>query len=109
MTELITLPCEVIEKVKNTLKAYDEVHVIFEDGEFHVTTGVCIKTTYSADYEVIGTYKADDVYSVKQRILNYVNEFQCYPITYKGKRKYQDFHTGKREVFKWDGDNIVIA
>ena len=109
MKNLNTLPSEVIEKVKNTLRAYDEVHVIFEYGEYHVSAGLCIKATYGADHEFIGTYKAKEVFTDKERILNYVNEFQSYPIEYKGKRNYQDFNTGKRESFKWDGENIVIV
>lgn len=110
MRELNTLPSEVIEKVKSILRAYDEVNVIFEYGEYHVSAGLCIKATYGADHEFIGTYKAKEVYTEEERILNYINSFQDYPIEYKGKRNYKDFQTGKREVFKWDGNgNLVIA
>lgn len=109
MKNFNTLPSEVIEKVKNTLRAFDEVHVIFEYGEYHVSTGIAIKATYAPDEEFIGTYKASEVFTEEERILNYVNEFQSYPVNYKGKRNYQDFNTGKRETFKWDNGNIVIA
>ena len=110
MRELNTLPTNIIEKVKNTLKAYDEANVYFENGQHHVGTGHCIRATYESDFKNIGTYKAKDVYTEQERILNYVNEFQDYPINYKGKRNYKDFHTGKRKVFKFDNNgNVVIA
>lgn len=109
MRELNTLPSEVIEKVKNVLRAYDEVHVIFEYGEYHVSAGLCIKAIYGADHEFIGTYKANEVFTPEERMLNYINSFQDYPIEYKGKRNYKDFQTGKREVFKWENGNLVIA
>lgn len=110
MRELNTLPQEVQEKVKNVLKAYDEVHVTFEDGDFYTSTGVALKAAYAKDFEVIGTYRADEVYTKEERMLNYINVFQDYPIEYKGKRNYKDFHTGKRETFKFDDNgNLVIA
>lgn len=110
MTTLNTLPIEIIEKVKNTLKAYDKCYVNYYGGEYHVSVGAALKATYEPDEKTIGTYYAKDVFTPEERILNYVNEFQSYPIEYKGKRNYKDFQTGKREVFKWDGKgNIVIA
>lgn len=109
MKELNTLPSEVVEKVKKVLRAYDEVHVIYEYGEYHVTTSLCIKATYAPDDEFIGTYKAKEVFTPEERMLNYINSFQDYPIEYKGKRNYKDFQTGKREVFKWEDGNLVIA
>lgn len=110
MRDLNTLPIETIKKIKDVLKAYDEVNVYFENGQYHVSTGHCLRATYGTDFKNIGTYKSKDVYTKQERILNYVNEFQDYPINYKGKRNYKDFHTGKRETFKLDNDgNIVIA
>ena len=101
------LPANVQEKIKNTLRAYDKVDVYFEHGEYHF--GLCLKAKYGEDHEVIGTYYAKDVYTEEERILNYVNEFQSYPIEYKGKRDYSIFHTGKRETFKMVNGNIEIA
>ena len=101
------LPENVQIRIKNTLRAYDHVDVYYENGEYHF--GLVIKKTYAPDHVVIGTYYAKDVYTEDERILNYVNEFQCYPIEYKGKRDYSIFHTGKREVFKMVDGNIEIA
>lgn len=68
-----------------------------------------IKKHYAADHEVIGTYCAKDIYTEEERILNYVNEFQSFPMGYKGKRDYSIFHTGKPETFKMVNGNIEIA
>lgn len=109
MIELNTLPSEVVEKVKNTLKAFDKCYVNYYGGEYHVSVGLAIKATYEPDEKVIGTYYAKEVFTPEERMLNYINEFQDYPIEYKGKRNYNDFHTGKRETFKWEDGNLVIA
>ena len=101
------LPETIQNKIKDTLKAYDKVDVYYENGEYHF--GLVLKKNYAADHEVIGTYYAKDIYTDEERILNYVNEFQCYPINYKGKKDYSIFHTGKRETFKMVNGNIEIA
>lgn len=101
------LPETIQSEIKNTLKAYEEVDVYFEYGEYYF--GLVLKKHYAADHEFIGTYYAKDVYTEEERILNYVNEFQSYPIQYKGKRDYSLFHTGKRETFKLVDGNIEIA
>lgn len=109
MRELNTLPSEVVEEVKDTLKAFDRCYVNFYSGEYHVSVGIALKATYEPDEKVIGTYYAKEVFTPEERMLNYINEFQDYPIEYKGKRNYKDFHTGKRETFKWEDGNLVIA
>ena len=107
MKKLNELPIDVQERIKSTLNAYDEVDVFYEYGKYNF--GVTLKSKYGEDHEYIGTYKAKEVYTEEERILNYVNEFQCYPIQYKGKRDYSIFHTGKRETFKMVDGNIEIA
>lgn len=107
MKKFNELPENVQQKIKNTLRAYDTVTVFFENGDYHF--GICLKAHYADDHEYIGHYSADEIYTEEERILNYVNEFQCYPIEYKGKRDYAIFHTGKREVFKMVNGNIEIA
>lgn len=101
------LPETIQNEIKDTLKAYDKVDVYFENGEYHF--GLVLKRHYAADHEVIGTYHAKDIFTEEERILNYVNEFQSFPIQYKGKRDYSIFHTGKTETFKMANGNIVIA
>lgn len=100
------LPVDLQERIKNTLKAYDEVTVFYEYGQY--TFGCCLKSTYGPDHEYIGTYKASEIFTADERILNYVNCFQDYPIQYKGKRDYSMFHTGKREEFEFDENHNII-
>lgn len=101
------LPETIQSEIKETLKAYDKVDVYFENGEYHF--GLVIKNHYATDHKVIGTYYAKDIYTEEERIVNYANEFQSYPNTYKGERNYSIFHTGKRETFKMVNGNIEIA
>ena len=91
------LPIEEQARIKSTLKAYDEVVVFYENGSY--THGVCLKATYAPDHEYIGTYRADEIYTEDERIENYINEFNCYPPNYKGKRDYRVMHkmTDERE------------
>ena len=98
MTNLNTLPIEIQEKVKRILKAYDEVHVIFEYGEYHVSPSISLKATYSEDHKFIGTYKANEIFTPEERIINYVEAFHDYPIQYKGKRDYAWLRT----LTSWD-------
>ena len=87
MKKFEELPKEVQEKVKEILKAYNSTSVTFENGKYHFG-GYCIKSTYASDYEFVGEYKADDIFTKEERIINYVESFHSYPIDYKGKRDY---------------------
>ena len=106
MKRLNALPKEIQDYVKNTLRAYDLVDVWFEDGRY--TYGTVIKSKYPPDSEYIGTYHADDVYSREERIVNYCEEFHCYPREYKGKRDYDLIKDHKAKYKMIDG-NIVRA
>lgn len=81
-----TLPVEVQNEIKSTLKVFDKVSVIFENGEYKATTGCCIKAVYADDFKVIGIYNKDEIYTKEEQILIYTEEFLSYPIEYKGKR-----------------------
>ena len=88
MKKFEQLPEEVQEKVKEILKAYNSTSVTFENGKYHFG-GYCLKKTRARDYEYIGEYKADDIFTKEERIINYVESFHSYPIDYKGKRDYR--------------------
>lgn len=106
MKKFSTLPKEIQEEVKQTLRAYDDVTVWFENGRYRY--GVSIKSKYAPDHEYIGTYYAENVYTEEERIINYCEEFHSYPIYYKGKRDYElikDYNARYKMV---DG-NIVRA
>lgn len=83
---LNTLPQETQLHIKNTLKAYDEVFVSYENGRYLL--GTCIKSSYAPDHKTLGTIKASDIYKEVELMENYINSFCDYPIEYKGKRDY---------------------
>lgn len=87
MKKFEQLPEEVQEQVKEILKAYNSTLVTFENGKYQFG-GYCLKNTYASDHEVVGEYKADDIFTKEERIINYVESFHSYPIAYKGKRDY---------------------
>lgn len=104
MKKLNELPQEIQIRIKNYLKAFDEVSVTFEYGEYHF--GTYLKATYGADFEYIGAYKAKDIFTEKERIENYINEFHSYPIGYKGKRDYAMLKKMDNER-NFDGMNLT--
>ncbi len=69
------LPSAVQQEVKRTLKAFRRCGVTYEYGEFHVSTGCCIKAKYNYDHFVCGEYKADEVYTAEERRQNYIEVF----------------------------------
>ena len=86
-TNFNELTKEVQDKIKNYLKIYDEADVYFENGEYHF--GLVLKSSYADDHKVIGTYKAKEIFTEEERIVNYIESFHEYPIFYKGKRDYR--------------------
>ena len=89
MTELKYLPKAIQKQVKNTLRSYADCLVVFENGRYSVGSGLTIKAHYADDHEVIGNYRADEVYTEIERIENYINVSHDYPIKFKGNRDYQ--------------------
>ena len=88
MKKFEQLPKEVQNEIKETLKEYDRASVTFENGKYHVSTGDCLKATYPEDYEVVGEYKADEIYTKEEQIINYVELFHEYPASYRVNRNY---------------------
>lgn len=113
MANFNELPADVQSKIKQTAKAYDEVYVVYEYGEYHVGVGISLKAVYAPDHKVIGTFYAKDLYTPEERIINYIEEFHEYPIQYKGKRDYKLIHEieGNWDVkFKFDeAGNLIVA
>lgn len=110
-TEFNQLPQDVQNKIKSTLHVYDKTHVVYEYGEYHVSSGICLKAEYAADHKVIGTYTAEELFTEEERIENYINTFNEYPANYKGKRDYQmlrkmkerQFNEDRTEYTEWQG------
>ena len=76
---LTSLPADVQTKVKDILKAYSRVNVVFEYGKFDVSTSVCVKAKYNYDHFVCGRYNADEVYTKEERRQNYFESFGYAP------------------------------
>ncbi len=83
-----TLPIDIQEKVKDVLKAYHEVTVIFENGTYNVSTGSCIQAKYAPDHKVVGYYTNTEIYTEDERTINYIESFHEYPANWKGRRDY---------------------
>ncbi|GHV34244.1 hypothetical protein FACS1894187_04420 [Synergistales bacterium] len=88
MHDFYTLPLRVREQAKDTLRAYSSVHITFANGEYSVSTGICLMSKYPDDFKVIGDVVASDIYTDDERIVNYIEEFHDYPPQYKGTRDY---------------------
>ncbi|GHV28140.1 hypothetical protein AGMMS4952_11110 [Spirochaetia bacterium] len=72
---LDSYPQEVQFQIKGALKAFDTVHVYFENGEYQVSPHVCLKSQYAPDHRFISSYSACEVYSREDRITNYMESF----------------------------------
>lgn len=75
LEKLNQLPNEIIEEVKNVLKAYDECDVYYEYGRFNVMVGACIRSKYADDFKFISNFKAQDIYSEEEMKQNYKETF----------------------------------
>ena len=98
-------------KIKETLKAFDEVFVVYEYGQYHYGTGACLKAEYAPDHEVIGTLYAEDIFTAEERIINYVESFHDYPIEYKGARNYRMLNEVERNwdaKFAFDENGTIV-
>ncbi len=69
------LPEEIQHEAKETLKAFDEVSVVYEHEGFHVTTAVCLCANYAKDHFVCGRYLASEVFTTEERRKNSLEEF----------------------------------
>lgn len=81
--KLENLPEDVQAKVKGTLRAYNEVHVTYSNGEFHACAAVGIYGHYPTDFFVCGDYKQEEVYTKEERRQNFFEEFGYYPVYLK--------------------------
>lgn len=77
------------EEIKDTLKAYSECYVIFENGDYKVTTALSLKREYPKDYKFIGVYRQNGIITEDEKILNYVEQFHDFPSQYTGKKDWK--------------------
>jgi hypothetical protein len=101
----------VTKEALDTLHAYKRVSVIREYGQYKVSTGICLKSSYAPDYKA-WDFTAEEQFTPAQRQLNYVAAFHDYPMGYTGKRDYNMLRELESwdELFVFDGEgNIVRA
>ena len=103
---LETLPIDVQNEVKNTLKAFDRCNVTIEEGVYKVHTSYML-TSDNRDIQHLGEIHKDDVYSNDEKIVNYVNEFRCYPAEYKGEKDYTKVRD-RNLTAKMDNGTIIF-
>ena len=89
---------KVQKEIIDTLKAYNECHVERHGTEYKVCVGWCLKAHYG-DEEILDEFTADEIFTEDEKILNYMEVFHEYKITYKGKRDYKMIHEIKGN---WD-------
>lgn len=103
------VPATVASEAMETLEAFDCVYITRQNDQWSQHTGIMLQSTYAPDallYEV----HAEDMYTVKQRNLNYLNAFREYPHGFHGTRdypvlrsKFADGHT----VVNYDEDGTL--
>ena len=104
------LPLDVQDEIKDLLKSYDKVHVVYEDKKYWLSLTTAVTDHYAFDTgRYIGTYYADDVFSPDERILNYVNSFHSYPVEYKGKKDWDMIRSLTwNDRVKFDADHNIV-
>lgn len=88
MQDFDALPLSVKQQAKDTLRAFNSVHITFSNGKYKVSTGIALLGHYPDDYKVIGDVAASDIYTSDEQIVNYIECFHDYPPQYKGSRDY---------------------
>jgi len=107
MTLFNELPQAAQDKIKSRLRAYDSVTVTREaNGDYVVMAATIIHN--SAYNEYIGEYYAKDVFTIDERIVNYVNAFRSFPRGYHGKKDWLTMNSDWTSATLKDG-NIVFS
>ena len=80
--QLNDLPLSVQEDVRSVLMAYSTVYVTLKaDGKYKVTAALVLHNGPYDQY--IGEFTCKEVFTLEERIVNYVNEFRDFPVSYK--------------------------
>lgn len=81
LQDLNNLPEDIKAKVLSTLIAYNEVHVIFENQQYHVSPDYFLSSTYAKDRKFIGEWSystlAEELPELKQARRDYLTECGC--------------------------------
>jgi hypothetical protein len=76
---LEVLPEETQNEVKNTLKAFGEVTVTYQNRKFDVSAAISVTSHYAYDHMVCGRYLQENVYTREERRQNFLEEFGYVP------------------------------
>lgn len=85
-----SVPAHIVDEAVETLKAYNEVFITREYGEWKCSTGICFKSNYPED-SLLYIVKAKEVFSKKEMDLNLINVHGEYPHNPEIKRDYASF------------------
>ena len=108
--EFNTLPASVQSEAKNILKAFNTVYIELngDSQEYEVSAHVCL---HNGKYnKFIGQYNSIDVFTIEDRILNYVREFREFPYHcsngahYEGKKDWKALNSNWVDVKLVNGD-----
>ena len=105
------LPKHVQAEVKEVLQAFSRCNVTLGEHGYKVNTSHALHNgTYD---QYIGEYKAEEIFTIEDRILNYVREFRDFPfhangVTYKGNKDYKALASNWTDVQMVDGDLVFF-
>ena len=101
--KISNLPLNVQNEIKQTLSAFDKCSVtLTKDNQYKVNT---FSSIHTGDYDqFIGEYTANEVFSIEERIINYVKSFRDFPykvdgVTYQGKKDWAVINSNWIDVF----------
>ena len=99
------------EKILNTLRAYDEVHIIiYDDGTYEVSPDLCLSST--SKLVKMACIKVGEVYDEHEQTINYINQFRTYPYNFKGVRDYnlinEMYENRSLEVIDIIDGNLIV-
>jgi len=110
--QLNNLPQSVQEDVRSVLMAYSTVYVTLKaDGKYNVTAALVLHNGPYDQY--IGEFTSKEVFTLEERIVNYVNEFRDFPYRctngahYTGKKDWAALQSDWSKAEMIDG-NIVF-
>lgn len=98
---------EAMQEVKETLKCYKECYLMLnEDNSYSVKVSITLGLN---NEQLIGIFKAKDVFTPDELVINYVKEFRSYPISYNGIKDYQQVKkVNDNTVIRMVDGNIVF-
>lgn len=111
MRKFTKAPREVQERILEALKQVRYVYVVRNGDRYSVTTHLTTQRSERGEWEYLGKFTMEEIYSPDERILNFVEVMHDYPPEYRGKRDYlmlQSVSGNNAARFRWLDGNIVL-